>query len=76
MGREGQAVLESPRGLIYHHYTVDEKGLVKDIAVLDTATENNALCCLLAQKTAEIAQTKKQTTPEMKNFLELVLLPF
>ena len=76
MGREGQAVLESPRGLIYHHYTVDKKGLVKDIAVLDTATENNALRCLLAQKTAEIAQTKKQTTQEMKNFLELVLLPF
>jgi F420-non-reducing hydrogenase large subunit len=76
MGREGQAALESPKGLIYHHYRVDKKGLVTDIAVLDTVTENNALRCLLTQNTAEIALTKKQTTQEMKNFLELVLLPF
>jgi len=76
MGSQGDAVLESPKGLIYHHYTVDEKGLVKDIAVLDTATENNALRCLLAQKTTEIALSRKQTTQEMKNLMEMVLLPF
>jgi F420-non-reducing hydrogenase large subunit len=76
MGREGRAVLESPTGLIYHYYTVDEKGLVKDIEVLEPVTENNALRCLLAQKTAEIALTRNYTTQEMKQFLELVLLPF
>jgi F420-non-reducing hydrogenase large subunit len=76
MGHEGRAVLESPRGLLYHHYTVDEKGLVKDIEVLDTATENNVLRCLLAQKTTEIALTRNYTSQEMKQFLELVLLPF
>ncbi len=76
MGHEGRAVLESPRGLIYHHYTVDEKGLVKDIEILEPVTENNALRCLLAQRTAEIALTRNNTPQEIKHFLELVLLPF
>jgi F420-non-reducing hydrogenase large subunit len=74
--REGRAVLESPRGLIYHHYTVDEKGLVKDIAVLDTATENNALRCLLAQKCVERGLSEGKNKHQIKKDLEMVLLPF
>jgi len=76
MDREGRAVLESPRGLLYHHYTVDEKGLVKEIEVLDTATLNNALRALLAQKAAEIALSRNGSPQEMKQLLELVLLPY
>jgi len=76
MGREGRAVLESPRGLLYHHYIVDKKGLVEDISVLDTATLNNALRSLIAQKTAEIALTRNTPTGEMRQLLELGLLPF
>jgi hypothetical protein len=55
---------------------VDKKGLVEDISVLDTATLNNALRSLIAQKTAEIALTRNTPTGEMRQLLELGLLPF
>jgi len=76
MGREGRAVLESPKGLIYHHYRVDEKGLVQEIDVLDAPALNNALRSLLAQKTAEISLSRNDSPLEMQRCLELVLLPF
>ena len=76
MGRQGQAALESPKGIIYHHYTVDEKGLVEDIEVLDTATANNALRCLLAQTATQFAMARNHTREELKNDLEMMLLPF
>lgn len=76
MGSDAEAAVESPKGLIYHHYKVDEKGLVQEIQILDTVTENNALRCLLIQKTAEIAVRMKKQPPEMKGLMELALLPF
>jgi F420-non-reducing hydrogenase large subunit len=76
MGREGRAVLESPKGLIYHHYRVNEKGRVTDITVLDTLTMNNTFYALLAQKAVETALGADKTPPEIKALLEWVLLPF
>lgn len=76
IGREGRAVLESPKGVIYHHYTVDEKGLVTDISVLDTTTENNAWRALWAQKTIETAMSLNYARQDIKYLLEMVLLPF
>lgn len=76
MGREGRAVLESPKGGIYHHYIVDEKGLVTDITVLDTTTANNAWRSLWAQKTIETALGLNYSPQEIKNLLEMVLLAF
>lgn len=76
MGQEGHAVLESPQGLIYHHYQTDERGIVEDIEVLDTATENNALHCLLTQKAVEVSMAQGKTREEMKNLIEMSLLPF
>ena len=76
MGREGYGALESPQGLIYHHYQTDERGIVEDIEVLDTATENNALHCLLTQKAVEVSMGQGKTREEMKNLIEMSLLPF
>lgn len=76
MGREGQAVLESPRGLIYHHFSVDEKGLVTSLTVLDPALENNGLRCLLAQKAVELAFSRNYSKQRLKILLERTLLPF
>ncbi|MBL6978138.1 MAG: hypothetical protein ISR61_04255 [Desulfobacteraceae bacterium] len=76
MGREGYGALESPQGLIYHHYQTDERGIVEDIEVLDTATENNALHCLLTQKAVEVSMAQGKTREEMKNLIEMSLLPF
>jgi coenzyme F420-reducing hydrogenase alpha subunit len=75
MGREGFAALESPNGLIFHHYKVDEKGLLQTIDVLDPVAENNALRCILTQKAADAAIGMNLTTQEMKSTIERVLLP-
>lgn len=76
MGHEGFAALESPKGPLFHHYTVDEKGLLQTIDILDTVTENNALRCILAQKAAETAVDMRWTEKEMKSAMERALLPF
>jgi F420-non-reducing hydrogenase large subunit len=76
MGQEGHAALESPQGLIYHHYRVDERGLVEEVEVLDSATENNALRCILTQKAVEVSMALKQPWEESKNKIEMSLLPF
>lgn len=76
MGLEGRAALESPKGLIYHYVTTDEKGLVTDLTVLDTATFNNAWRCLWAQRAIERGLSLKDSPQEIKKSLELILLPF
>jgi F420-non-reducing hydrogenase large subunit len=38
---EGIGVVEAPRGLLFHHYQTDERGLIK-MANLIVATQNNA----------------------------------
>ena len=76
MGREGQAALESPQGLIYHHFRVNPDGIVEAFEVLEPVAENNALRCLVSQKTVENALRQKHNWKEIKARLELSLLPF
>ncbi|MCF8126902.1 MAG: hypothetical protein K9N10_00160 [Deltaproteobacteria bacterium] len=76
MGDEGYAVLESPQGLIYHHYRTDQRGIVEEVEVLGTGTANNALRCLITQKAAEISQARGETWKETQNRIEISLLPF
>ena len=75
-GSEGFAALESPQGFIYQHYKVDSKGLVKSIRVLDTSMENNALRCLVAQKSYEMSKEKNYNWEKTKNRIEVSLIPF
>jgi NAD-reducing hydrogenase large subunit len=76
IGSESYAALESPQGIIYHHYRVDSKGLVENIRILDTSMENNALRCLVAQKAYEGSGADKDSWEETKNRIEVSLLPF
>jgi len=76
VGREGHAALESPRGLIYHHFRADERGLVTEVQVLDTATANNGLCGILAQRAVEASLARKQPWEETKKRIELSLLAY
>jgi F420-non-reducing hydrogenase large subunit len=76
MGQEGIAALEAPEGLICHHYQVDAKGCVQKAEVLDAATQNNALRCLLAKKTvAQVWGQEDAWRNEAKSRLEIALLP-
>ena len=76
LGSEGFAALESPQGVIYHHYEVDSKGLVKKIQVLDTSMLNNALRCLVAQKANEMSMAENYNWEKTKNRIEVSLIPF
>ena len=76
MGNEGHAVLESPQGLICHHYRTDQRGIVEEVEVLGTGSANNALRCFLTQKAVEISRARGETWKETQNRIELSLLPF
>jgi F420-non-reducing hydrogenase large subunit len=76
IGTETFAALESPQGVIYHYYQVDSKGLLKNIRILDTSMENNALRCLMAQKAYEVSTADKDSWEKTKNRIEVSLLPF
>jgi hypothetical protein len=55
---------------------VDPDGIIEAFQVLEPVSENNALRCLVAQKTVDNALRQKQTWKEIKARLELSLLPF
>ncbi len=76
LSREGHAALESPQGLIYHHFRADDRGLVEEAQVLDTATANNGLFGILAQRAVEASLAQKQPWEETKKKIELSLLAF
>jgi F420-non-reducing hydrogenase large subunit len=75
-GQEGYAALESPQGLICHHFRAGDRGLVQEVRVLDTATANNALFGILAQRAAEASLAQKRPWEETKKRIELSLLAF
>jgi F420-non-reducing hydrogenase large subunit len=73
-GREGHAALETPEGLVSHHVRADERGLVEEVRVLDTATANNALLAVLASKAAAASLARGERRDETKKRIELALL--
>ncbi len=75
-GEVGFAALEAPEGFIYQQVEVDRKGRVTRIEVLDMATENNVLRCLLTQALVAEAVSQGQNWDETKRKIELGLLPF
>lgn len=75
-GREGHAAIESPQGLIYQHFRADERGVVEEVRVLDTATANNALFGIVAQRAVETSLAREQGWDETKKRMELALLAY
>lgn len=73
-GAEGHAAIESPQGLIAHHFRVDPRGVVEEVRVLDTATANNALFGILAQRAVESSLAQQRSWDETKQRIELALL--
>lgn len=75
-GREGHAALESPQGLIWQHVRADERGVVEEVRVLDTATANNGLLGIVAQRAVETSLGRGQGWDEAKERMELALLAY
>lgn len=75
-GRNGHAALESPQGLITQHVRADARGIVEEVRVLDTATANNGLLGVVAQRAVEISLARGQSWDEAKKSMELALLAY
>lgn len=50
---EGVGVVEAPRGILYHHYQTDEKGMVKKVNLIVGTTNNYAAICMSIKKAAQ-----------------------
>ncbi len=75
-GREGHAAIESPQGLIYQQFRADERGVVEDVRVLDSATANNGLFGMIAQRAVESSLAQEQSWDATKKRIELALLAY
>ncbi len=69
---EGIGIVEAPRGTLIHHYTTDEKGLIKK-ANLIVATVNNAAAINMSVKKAAMGLIKpgKPVTEGLLNRIEM-----
>jgi coenzyme F420-reducing hydrogenase alpha subunit len=76
IGEMGFAGLEAPEGFIYQQVEVDREGRVTGLEVLDMATENNVLRCLVTQALVAEAMRQNLNWDETKSKIELGLLPF
>ncbi|HEX2807417.1 MAG TPA: Ni/Fe hydrogenase subunit alpha [Kineosporiaceae bacterium] len=69
--REGVGVVEAPRGTLLHHYTTDERGLVRT-ANLIVATQNNAArIAMSVDKAARSLIRKGQVDDGLLNRIEM-----
>jgi F420-non-reducing hydrogenase large subunit len=70
------AALEAPQGMTWHHYRVDDDGIVQSVAVIDSRAANNALKCLLAKQVVGAALEQKKDPAAIKASIAVALLPF
>ncbi len=69
------AALETPQGLSWHQYQVDETGIVQAVTLIDAGVANNALKCQLAAQLVRGALERKEKPDEIKEKVALALLP-
>jgi F420-non-reducing hydrogenase large subunit len=68
---EGIGVVEAPRGTLFHHYTTDERGVIRK-ANLVVATQNNAArIAMSVEKAAKGLISRKQVTEGLLNQVEM-----
>lgn len=70
------AALESPQGLSWHQYHVDDDGIVLAATIIDAHTANNALKCRLARQLVSTALERKEKPGAIKEKVAVALLPF
>ncbi len=49
---EGVGVCEAPRGILFHHYNSDGRGIIKNVNLLVATQNNYAAICMAVQKAA------------------------
>ncbi len=70
------AALETPQGLSWHQYHVNDDGIVQSAIIIDSHAANNALKCLLARQLVGEGLERKETPAAIKEKVALAMLPF
>jgi F420-non-reducing hydrogenase large subunit len=69
---EGVGVVEAPRGILYHHYKTDEKGMVTKANLIVGTTHNNAPICMSIKKAAQgLIKAGTMVTEGLLNRIEM-----
>ncbi len=76
MGTTAWAALEGPAGLIVLGATVDGKGIVESIRVVDPIQINNGVRCRIAEAVVAEGLAQNRSHTDIKRRLENSLLPF
>ncbi|MFZ1986702.1 MAG: hypothetical protein WAU91_19990 [Desulfatitalea sp.] len=70
------AALETPQGLTWHQYHIDDSGIVQAVTIIDAHAANNALKCQLAKHLVGAALERKENPAAIKEKVAVALLPF
>jgi len=68
---EGVGVVEAPRGILYHHYKTDEKGLVEMANLIIPTTQNNPSISLEIKKAAQKLISNGEISEGILNRIEM-----
>ena len=67
----GIGSVEAPRGTLFHHYEVDDNGIVKNVNLVVPTTQNNAAICLSVKKAATKLIKNGQISEGLLNRIEM-----
>ncbi len=70
---EGVGVLEAPRGTLFHHYWVDENGVLEKVNLIVATGHNNYAMSRGVEEVARRTFTGKPVTEGMLNRVEMVI---
>jgi F420-non-reducing hydrogenase large subunit len=69
---EGVAVVEAPRGTLFHHYKTDENGIVTEVNLIVGTTNNNAPISMSLKKAAQgVIKKNGEITEGALNLVEM-----
>ncbi|MEI6683878.1 MAG: Ni/Fe hydrogenase subunit alpha [Bacteroidota bacterium] len=69
---EGVGTVEAQRGTLTHHYTTDERGMVKTVNLIVGTTNNHAAICMSIKKAArELIRKNSTITEGTLNMIEM-----
>ena len=73
MAREGIGVIEAPRGTLFHHYRIDEDGLIEKANLIVSTTNNNRAMNESIRQVAEHYLDGKELTEPLLNQIEVAV---
>jgi NAD-reducing hydrogenase large subunit len=73
MTREGIGVIEAPRGTLFHHYRINEDGLIEKANLIVSTTNNNQAMNESIRQVAEYYLDGKELTEPLLNQIEVAV---